>query len=306
MDKLLVYIAGSGRCGSTLLDQILNNSPYITALGEIHRLTWQIVTEWEPCCCGKPVSECPFWRKVEAEAQTMLGVCDEPLLRTRDPMIVPGKVSFVGTLVQALSLFQGGRAMYQFAARVFAPAHEEAVRHSMMWYEAVRRVTGCPLILDSTKDARRMKLLYFAAPRQFRLIYMVRDGRAVAASAIRRLGVSMREAARRWVWRNKISLLCQRGIPPEQKIKVRYEQLCTDQETIVGRVCRFLGVPFEPDMLVLRKADSHSIGGNPMRFRQQEAQIHLDERWRRELSNEDLKEFERVAGRLNRKLGFAP
>ena len=68
MAENLIYVGGSGRSGSTLLDLLLNNSSEVQSLGEVHRLNWYARTDKEPCTCGAPVFECPFWLQVQAEA----------------------------------------------------------------------------------------------------------------------------------------------------------------------------------------------------------------------------------------------
>ena len=95
-----------------------------------------------------------------------------------------------------------------------------------------------------------------------------------------------------------------RTIPARQILRVHYETLCREPHATIESVCGFLGIPFDAEMLTLRKHDAHNIGGNPMRFRKTEARITLDERWRRQLSAEDLATFERMAGYWNRQLGY--
>jgi polynucleotide 5'-kinase involved in rRNA processing len=41
-----------------------------------------------------------------------------------------------------------------------------------------------------------------------------------------------------------------------------------------------------------------------MRWRREETKIVLNEKWRNEISNSQLNEFERVAGKLNCSLGY--
>ncbi len=67
-DRAVVYIAGSGRSGSTLLDRMLGQMPGVTAIGELAQL-------WRPgeldklvCGCGTPVRSCPFWSRVADRA----------------------------------------------------------------------------------------------------------------------------------------------------------------------------------------------------------------------------------------------
>src|ERR1700721_2843331 len=52
---IVVYIAGSGRSGSTLLER---------ALGELIDLSRQVAAQGERCGGGEPFAQCPFWSRV--------------------------------------------------------------------------------------------------------------------------------------------------------------------------------------------------------------------------------------------------
>jgi hypothetical protein len=301
----LVYIAGAGRSGSTLLDLLLNNSPQVQSVGEVQRLSLYARTNAEPCTCGKPILECDFWLKVQEEGRKALEVpSDAPLLETKDPLCYQEQFGKIGTVVQKALLLLGNRFGYELFVRTFAKPRYEAALNSLFWYEMVRRASGCPIILDSTKDASRLKILYLTDPKDFKLIYLVRDGRAVAASTMRRENVDMRTAARRWVYANRRSLAVQWSIPAAFKMRVKYEELCLAPEDTLRRICDFIGITYDSRMLVMNKHDSHNIAGNPMRFRKGETKIRLDDRWREQLSAENLRVFARIAGRWNRKLGY--
>lgn len=296
---------GAGRSGSTLLDMLLNNHSQIQSVGEVHRLNYDSRTNNEPCTCGKPIIECPFWLRVQEEAQLVLGCTDEPLLKTKEMMLRPGDMGRMASFLQKGVLVFGNSWLYDWVARRFCKAHYQSARNSLFWYEMIRRVTGCSIIVDSSKDARRLKVLYLTEPEPFKLIYMIRDGRAVAASKMRGTDMSMKEAAMWWVSANNRSLWSQRGIPPPQILRVHYEVLCRELESTMRHICDFLDIPFdEKNMLVLKKTGAHSIGGNPMRFRKNETKIQLDERWRKQLSKEDLLIFDRIAGKMNRQFGY--
>ncbi|MFV1965320.1 MAG: sulfotransferase, partial [Pirellulaceae bacterium] len=294
---------GSGRSGSTLLDQMLNRHPLIQSVGEVHRLNLYARTNKETCTCGRTVMECPFWLKVQGELQRGTDTQEGPALKTREVMLQCKDLGRVANLVHRASLVLGNRWLHHGLSTAFFRRSHQAMRESQLVYDAIRRASGCPVVVDSTKDARRLKELYLTQPWPFRLIYLVRDGRAVAASAMRRLGVDMRTAARDWLDDNRRSLWVQWSIPAERKMRVRYEDLCHFTEPTLRSICRFLDVPYDESMLQLCKGESHSIGGNPMRFRRDEATVQLDERWRDELSERDLEVFNSVAGRLNRRFG---
>jgi len=112
------------------------------------------------------------------------------------------------------------------------------------------------------------------------------------------------DAARQWVDVNRRTRWSARGIPRDCVIMVQYETLCREPGPTLERVCAFIGIPYDESMLVMRKSEAHNIAGNPMRFRHGEVEIRLDERWRDELTADDLAVFEQVAGRWNRRFGY--
>jgi hypothetical protein len=146
--------------------------------------------------------------------------------------------------------------------------------------------------------------LYRTRPDAFRLIYLVRDGRAVAFSAMMHDGVPMRVAARRWLRNNLRNLAAVRRVPRAQRIRVRYEDLCAEPETELRRICKLVGVRFEESVAVLDRRNKHNLGGSHSRMDFEESDIRLDDRWRHELSDADLASFGRGAWLLNRLLGY--
>ena len=74
MTTRVLYIAGTGRSGSTLLANILGEVDGVFAAGEVRYLWQRGLTERRLCGCGVPVRECPVWSRVLAEA----GHLDEP------------------------------------------------------------------------------------------------------------------------------------------------------------------------------------------------------------------------------------
>lgn len=304
-DAGLVYIGGTGHSGSTLLDLLLNNHSMIQSTGEIHRLNHYARGNLEPCTCGQPVAECPFWLDVERRVRESRGLAPEtrPLL-SDEIMIRTEAVGGWRSVVEKAALVQPSLPLGRALGRAVAPAHYRAARASLEWYRAIRKATGTSLVVDSSKDPRRLKWLYTVAPAHYRLVYLVRDGRAVTASGIRRRGHSMEEVARKWRALHRRSRAAQRSIPAGQKLRVRYETLCTEPERVLREIHRFLGVPGEDGGTTIRREGSHNIGGNAMRLRAGETTIRLDDRWKRELSPQQLEVFDRIAGRLNRRLGY--
>jgi hypothetical protein len=305
MRDLLVFIGGSGRSGSTLMELLLNRNSLIRSVGEFFRLNQYARTNMEPCTCGRPVMDCPFWLDVQEELQRVVGMPSDPKLLTSFDVNIPKhEHGMVTNLVQQVSLVLGNPWLHRSISSRFLRRTNQAVKDSLAVHEAIRRVTRCPVILESTKLPRRLKELYLADPSSFKLIYLIRDGRAVAASAMRRVGMDMKSAAGEWERWNRRSWWAQLTVPAQQKTRIRYEDLCQSPEPTLQSICDFLEIPFEKSMLELRKSESHSLGGNPMRFRQEESKIRLDERWREQLTKKDLDIFDSVAGQMNRRFGY--
>ena len=74
MSTVVLYIAGTGRSGSTVLANILGEVDGVFAAGEVRYLWQRGLKEGRLCGCGLPVRECPVWSKVLALA----GELDDP------------------------------------------------------------------------------------------------------------------------------------------------------------------------------------------------------------------------------------
>lgn len=190
-------------------------------------------------------------------------------------------------------------------------------------YEALARLTAREVIVDSTKDVAWIRAqcerLEAAGVHQ-RLVFLVRDGRAVVNSRLRKdPSRDPAELVDAWVAQIEATraLVEERG---ERAITVRYEELATDPERIVRRICSHVGLPFEPEMLRYETKVHHPLGGNtgtqslvvrppgverdvPARSRSfyepLRGGFHLDLRWREELPAEALAVFEARAGAFN-------
>lgn len=176
--------------------------------------------------------------------------------------------------------------------------------HSWEVAEAMAAVSGRPFVVDSSKSPLRLKLLYMLHRDRVRIVQLVRDGRAVAASAMRRRDMSAAMAARIWKRDNQNLAVMLASVPARLKLRVQYEKLCENPAAEMSRIGDFLGLTFTNAMLTLGERPVHNIPGNPMLFNRSRRTITKDERWRRDLTDQDLSAFERAAGRVNRSFGY--
>lgn len=95
-----------------------------------------------------------------------------------------------------------------------------------------------------------------------RFIHLVRDGRAVAASTLRKYpGRTMWHAARGWAraTRKDVGLLAR--LAAGIQTRVHYEQLVADTAGLVERLSDFIGYGYEPSVLEHWEESEHFLGG---------------------------------------------
>lgn len=169
-----------------------------------------------------------------------------------------------------------------------------------------------------------------------RFMFMVRDGRAVTASALRKnVDLKLYQASRWWSRsiRGKEKILRSRA--RNRTFRTHYEIALKYPEPFARSVCQWLGTAYQEQMNRCWEVDHHFIGGsratlkNMTRDRNQEIYIgenrrdhnidgiydpkfydkvdpghFVDERWKSELSPRDLRWFGFWAGRMNHAYGY--
>jgi hypothetical protein len=313
-DKMqrLIYIASVGYSGSTLLDMVLGSNAEITSLGEVMKLSRFFSGEYgdTPCTCGALLKDCSFWTSISHRLSKRTGEADFkfenfPLSPTVCHHTIHRRVPSLAEVLLACGLRPLWNCVGKLSREVASYRH--CAQRALALYETVSEIEKTPIIVDSSKEPIQLKNLYFELGKRMRIIFLVRDGRAVTQSLIKRRKLSFHEAAARWR-RYNWNLLCMlRSIPKQQQMLVRYEDLCSETSKTFDRIAVFAG--FSPSISVsqlrLYKERFHIVGGNPMRRRRDELHIQLDEKWRATMEPQQFELFEKLAGSMNRRFGYA-
>jgi sulfotransferase family protein len=143
-------------------------------------------------------------------------------------------------------------------------------------------------------------------------VHLVRDGRDAAASFVqmpegtftRTWAHPESAAAFACLWRTEVLGARELGgrVGPDRYLEARYEELVADPERVVRRICVFAGLPFEQAMLEYTGAVDVSDKPHQQRLLTPPTARVRD--WRAELSEEEARAFERVAGDLLAELGY--
>lgn len=165
----VLYITGSGRSGSTLLERILGEVPGFVNVGELIGLFRWIAPADERCGCGERFSACPFWQQVGERA--FGGWSPERIAR----------------IAQLQHQVARQRRLPQLLAPATIPAaRREALREYQQdyraVYHAVAEVAGARVVVDASKWPVQALALARSPELDVRVLHLVRDVRGVAYS----------------------------------------------------------------------------------------------------------------------------
>jgi Sulfotransferase family len=313
MNPSVLYIAGTGRSGSTLLAGLLGRLDGHVAVGELRYLWSRTLVDDHLCECGARFRNCPFWTDVFAEA---FGGFDESR---------PEDVARLATRVDRI----------RYIPRLAAPALRSAdyradleafgqVLHAL--YAAILSVSGASVVVDSSKDPSYAYLLCACPSLDVALVHLVRDSRAVAYSWTRervRPEVHWKVeymqqrppflSARRWVQYHLVLDALERRVP--RSLRVRYEDLAADPDAVVPRVAELsAALPRVPAATTSGPAAApaprsgtqpagHSVAGNPVRF-EGPGPIRPDLAWVKEMAPGDRRLVTAVTAPLLARYGY--
>jgi hypothetical protein len=308
----VVYIAGSGRSGSTLLERMLGGLPGFVNAGEINDMFRRMARYDELCGCGRAFSACDFW----------VGV---------------GERAFGGwsrELIDEVVLLQSEVVRQRYLARLMQPRlakpryraqlERYGEIHSRL-YAGIVAQSGARVVVDASKGASFAMAVSRADGVDLRMIHLVRDARGVAfswakANVTRPHGDGPRatmhrfnplETAGRWAILQAEIAASRRYM--QESVLLRYEDLVARPAEQIIRCVQALGLPIDPsndlDFINGRTVDlaqSHGLSGNPSRFRSGPQELRADDQWRTDMARwERLSTTAIAAGSLAR-YGYLP
>lgn len=164
----VVYIAGENRSGTTLLSRVIGAHESSVAVGELFDFWGQWRDGVGLCGCGESCRECEFWTAVLTDAFGSKEI---------DPEYV---ITLIGSVQRAWHLF------YLFFPRLRPPAFRRRLREYVAiterLYQAIQHVSGCDVIVDSSKFGVYALALAESPELDVRVVHMIRDSRACAFS----------------------------------------------------------------------------------------------------------------------------
>ena len=305
----ILYVGGTGRTGSTVLDRMLGNVPGVVAAGEVTWL-WFALRAGGRCACGERHAECPVWGPVLEATFPETGGRPDALARVADEMFTLRR-RFDSRYLPVMGLpGLRGRLPGRLGPYPFRLAS---------LYRNLAAITGAQLIVDSSKEPHYSSILASRPELDLRFLHLVRNPVATAYSWGRRrteLGFGVGHEMER---RGPVSAavyydvsnvgaeaLWGRG---DRYLRVRYEDLVADAESTLATIGEFVGLHIDPEVAMGRStstsaAAGHAAWGNPNRFASGPITLRDDDEWTREASR-SLRTWTRLlAGPVARRYGY--
>jgi hypothetical protein len=152
----VLYIMGTARSGSTILEILLSSSPDVFGAGELTELVRDGFIENKECSCGKPCHFCDIW----GEVIEGLDINDKEMVRWAD---LQKRIDWHDGFLRQLIGVDSRRDRKRYAAL------------NRRLLKAIARVTRAPVILDSSKYAGRALALVRLVNADVRVICLTRS-----------------------------------------------------------------------------------------------------------------------------------
>ncbi len=294
----VVYIAGDGRSGSTLLDRLIGTYPGVFSCGELNNLLPSITSPEQFCACGSRAQDCGFWAEVGAHWSAAV-----PDFTEREYLMLQRRYERLRSLVR-----------YSADFTLANPRFARYAEYTGALFRAVSRLAGARVIVDSSKSPARALALSRVPGLEVCMLHLVRDVRGVAYSLRKLRGGAIRPAragsSLRFVgtWA-AVNYFCEKVRPQMTgpSLLTRYEDYTADPDGLLAAVAEMLGmerVAFESRVDELQR-QGHQVAGNDARFKPVK-RIATDETWRRQLGFAMQKSLYLLALPLMLRYGYRP
>lgn len=304
----VLFVAGTGRTGSTLVGNLLGSLDGAVSVGELRQIWRRGFGENWRCGCGELFDRCPFWLVVTRKAFGTGPDLDVALLRDSERRLFRLRNSW-----RWPGWLDDPRPLYVH--------HKYYTEITLALYRAIAEISQSGLIVDSSKTPSYGALLSSMPEIDFRLLHLIRDPRATAYSWLNpkaspdrgaertmdRMG--SKKSALLWAWWNSLTSRLWSDRSEVPSTRVRYEEFARNPEVCLQQIVQRLA----PELVASPRLFAgtvatigvcHSVSGNPGRMAQGPIEIRYDERWKVELGPRDRAIVNLLAGSTMKIYGY--
>ncbi len=250
----ILYIMGTGRSGTTILEILLSNNPGIFGVGEVTNIFQDGFTDDETCSCGKPTSACEHWSSVrqqcnwkEADISNLNQLFVDIAWHTQFPKVASGLV----TRNKKVIFSKTNECLFQSSADI----------------------SDANIVVDSSKYAGRALELARAFPQSVKIICLTRSP-AGLINAFKKTDAAEQKpkSLSGTIYYYLYTLACFRIVAwllKSRVLRIRYEDMIANPDQTLCRIESWGGIDLSQTKSILKEKKwletGHIVTGNRLR-----------------------------------------
>ena len=254
----ILYIMGSGRSGTTILEILLANNPPLIGVGELKHIFRDGFIRNKHCACGSRARECVLWSVVLETMKYSRADC--------------ANIDAILSGIEAHRLF-----LCVWLGLVRKKDLEIYRSANSNIYRSVAAATNVPIVVDSSKYAARALLLSRLYPENVKVVCITRSAKGLINAFKKKNEGEQREKGLLSVAAYYLYVLfcfkLSKGRLKDRCLTVRFEELANDPVKLLYKIEQWSGYPLGEavDKLTFdRRFDvGHIVTGNRLRAEQE-------------------------------------
>jgi hypothetical protein len=259
----IIYIAGDGRSGSTLLDSVLNNAEDSLSIGEFSRFWTRYLEGKSYCGCDDNIRKCNLWSKIISEIYDKFEISLE---ETEEKIF-------------QIRFFKNFSNIDKYIEKPSWKIFCDLIKYV---YKRISEITNTTILIDSSKYPSWGYFLYKLNFAEFFFIHLERNLVDVANSWKKtkllpeyngKVYMPIKSnftILKSWI---KIKYLCHKisQVSDLKYVYIQYEDFCNDNSKYLNFFDEVFNLKISKTTLKFKF--NHAIGGNPMRVQAEKLKI---------------------------------
>lgn len=283
----VMYIAGAGRSGTTLLSALIDTSPDCFSAGEATHLWYRGVVEDQLCSCNQPFSRCELWQEVIRAGFGDISYTDARHIEQARRRCISLATIPLWLLPRILQTSRFQSALHEYRQALTA------------LYGAIHKITGKKLIVDSSKYPPEAFLLQQTPEIDLKLVHLIRNCSAIVYAWQKRMRLdevyyrqeymavyNPAKTCTAWICFNVLfeRMLKQLNRGGEDKgMAIRYEDLIESPTATLNSIADMFNISRATCAFDENNSTSlpinHMVSGNPVRLQSGDTVLSLDSEW---------------------------
>jgi hypothetical protein len=275
----VVFISGSGRSGTTIVDRILGTIPEAVTVSQLYHIIFDLYHEEVICSCGNQTGKCEFWTLVIKK----LSLSKENIKK----------------ITRIHEEINHSRYFFNILFGTLSNKKKVELKYYLKWletlYDTIFEITKKNIIIDSSKVPSHILLLSKINKYNISDLHIIRHPSGVVKSWQKNKydpskkkfmnTHSTHKILFNWIIRNSLSNILKYLMPYK---RYNYEKIIDNPDYIFNQVLKNFKIKTNFTFNIKNKSilleSNHTLSGNPHRFHTGKINLIKDESWKKEIS----------------------